>query len=205
MDKLFKYINPKRVLDIGANVGDFSKKIYFRFPKCEIIMIEANPNCKPYLQLLEIPYQLIGVSDKKGSKDFFIEKSNIIATGASFYKENTEFYSDDKYDVVKIETETLDNLNFFSEQIIDLIKIDVQGSELDILIGGEKTIKKSNYVLMELSLLEYNIRSPLIEKVFDRMINYGFFVKDILEYHRLPSLYDGLVFQIDMLFKNNNI
>jgi FkbM family methyltransferase len=205
MDKLFKYINPKRVLDIGANVGDFSKKIYFRFPKCDIIMIEANPNCKPYLQLLEIPYQLIGVSDKKGSKDFFIEKSNIIATGSSFYKENTEFYSDDKYDVVKIETETLDNLNFFSEQIIDLIKIDVQGSELDILIGGEKTIKKSNYVLMELSLLEYNLRSPLIEKVFDRMINYGFFVKDILEYHRLPSLYDGLVFQIDIFFKNNNI
>ena len=67
MDKLFKYINPKRVLDIGANVGDFSKKIYFRFPKCEIIMIEANPNCKPYLQLLEIPYQLIGVSDKKAA------------------------------------------------------------------------------------------------------------------------------------------
>jgi FkbM family methyltransferase len=204
MDKLFKYINPKRVLDIGANVGNFGKNIYYKFPECEIIMIEANPNCKPYLQLLEIPFKIIGISDEKGIKDFYVEKSNNVATGPSFYKENTEFYSDDKYDVVKIETDTLDNLNFYSEKLIDLTKIDVQGSELDILLGGEKTIKNSKFVLMELSLLEYNIDSPSIEKVFDKMINYGFFVKDILEYHRSPSMCDGLIFQIDMLFENYN-
>jgi FkbM family methyltransferase len=167
-------------------------------------MVEANPNCKPYLQLLEIPFDIIGLSNEKDTKVFYLEKTNNVATGASFYKENTEFYSDDNVEKIYINTETLDSKNYFGSSRIDLIKIDAQGSELDILVGGEKTIKNTEYVLLELSLVEYNIGSPSIEKVIDKMINYGFYIVDILEYHRFPSLYDGMIFQIDMLFKNKN-
>lgn len=204
MDKLFRYVKPSRTIDIGANVGNFSRNLHYRYPDCKIIMVEANPNCKPYLQLLEIPFDIIGLSNEKDTKVFYLEKTNNVATGASFYKENTEFYSDDNVEKIYINTETLDSKNYFGSSRIDLIKIDVQGSELDILVGGEKTIKNTEYVLLELSLVEYNIGSPSIEKVIDKMINYGFYIVDILEYHRFPSLYDGMIFQIDMLFKNKN-
>lgn len=202
MDKLFRYINPKRVIDIGANIGNFSRKLYYHYPNCNIIMVEANPNCKPYLQISQIPFDIIGLSDNKGIKDFYVEKLNNVGTGASFYKENTEFYSENNVEIIKIPTETLDNKNYFNGKPIDFVKIDVQGSELDILNGGEITIKNTEQVLLELSLVEYNIGSPSIEKVVDKMVEYGFYIVDILEYHRFPSLYNGMIFQIDMLFRN---
>ena len=73
MDKLFRYINPERVIDIGANIGSFSRKLHYHYPNCNIVMVEANPNCKPYLQISQIPFDIVGLSDKKGIKDFYVE------------------------------------------------------------------------------------------------------------------------------------
>lgn len=164
-------------------------------------MIEANKNCEPALRLLGKPYQIVALSDKRGYADLYVEKINPTATGASLYKENTEWYEEGKYETVSVFTDTLDNRNYFNGEPIDLIKIDVQGAELDILKGGEKTMQNTSYALLELSLLEYNQGAPLIGEVVDKMIEYGFCIVDILEYHRFPQLYGGAIFQIDALFK----
>jgi FkbM family methyltransferase len=49
---------------------------------------------------------------------------------------------------------TLDNL-LRNENHIRLIKIDVEGSELSVLKGMKKTIKKTDYVLLECHLDEH--------------------------------------------------
>ena len=203
MDKLFRYVAPKSVLDIGANIGDFTRRLYYKFPECKVVMVEANPNCKPYLQLLEIPYDIVGLSNKEGYKDLYIEKINQIGTGASFYKENTEHYLEGMYDVLRVPVATLDSKDYYNGKPIDLIKIDVQGSELDIINGGENTLKNTGYVLLELSLLEYNVGSPVIEEVIDKMLESSFRIVDVVEYHRLRQVNEGAVFQIDLLFKRN--
>jgi len=164
-------------------------------------MVEANKNCEPALRLLGKPYDIIALSDKEGFADFYVEKINPTATGASLYKENTEWYSEGKYETITVSVDTLDNRNYFDGEPIDLIKIDVQGAELDILKGGKKTMQNASYALLELSLLEYNQGAPLIQEVVDKMIEYGFCIVDILEYHSFPQLYGGAVFQIDALFK----
>lgn len=199
MDRLFEYINPKRVVDIGAHVGEFTKQIYYKFPTCEIKMVEANPNCEPYLRLLGKPYDIVALSDKEGYAQLFIEKINNIGTGASLYKENTEWYSEGKYETVTVPTTTLDSKNYFENQTIDLVKLDVQGAELDILNGGEKTLERTQFALIETSLVEYNQGAPMIDKIVDKMKEYKFNIIDIIEYHT----YNGLIFQLDILFKRN--
>ena len=108
------------------------------------MMIEANKNCEPALRLLGKPYQIVALSDKRGYADLYVEKINPTATGASLYKENTEWYEEGKYETVSVFTDTLDNRNYFNGEPIDLIKIDVQGAELDILKGGEKTMQNTS-------------------------------------------------------------
>lgn len=201
IDKLLKHVTPKRALDIGAHVGTFTKELYYRNPECKTIMVEANKECEPALRLLSKPYDLIALSDVRGILYFYIEKNNPIATGASLYKENTEWYAEGKYKTITVEADTLDNRNYFDGQPIDLIKIDVQGAELDILKGGEKTIQNASYVILEMSLSQYNQGAPLIGEVVDKMVEYGFCIVDILEYHSFPHLYGGAIFQIDALFK----
>ena len=79
--------------------------------------------------------------------------------------------------------------------------MDVQGAELDILKGGEKTIKNTQYVSIEASLAEYNQGAPMIGDIVDKMSEYGFYILDIVEYHSFPHLYGGAIFQLDILFK----
>lgn len=164
-------------------------------------MVEANEECELALRLLDKPYDIVALSDIQGILYFYVEKNNPVGTGASLYKENTEWYAQGKYKTVTVQADTLDNRNYFDGQPVDLIKIDVQGAELDILKGGKKTIQNASYVILEMSLLQYNEGAPLMDKVVDKMVEYGFCIVDILEYHSFPHLYDGAIFQIDALFK----
>ena len=164
-------------------------------------MVEANRNCEPYLRLLSKPYEIVALSDKEGTADFYVEKIDPIGTGASIYKENTEWYGEGKYEIQTVKTATLDSRNYFDGEPVDFIKIDVQGAELDILKGGEKTIKNTQYVSIEASLVEYNKGAPLVGEIVDKMREYGFCILDIVEYHSFPQLYGGAIFQLDLLFQ----
>lgn len=200
--KLINYSKPKRFLDIGAHTGDFTKVITKLAPECQIVMIEANPNCEPYLQKLNHGYEMIALSNKIGKAELFVEKANALGTGTSLYRENTEWYGDGKFEKVEVDTDTLDNRKYFADEIIDLIKMDVQGAELDILQGGRSTIMRSNYVLIEVSVEEYNLKAPLIDSIVPVMKQYGFYIEDILDYLRLSK---NKISQMDILFKNSYI
>jgi FkbM family methyltransferase len=198
--KLINYSNPKRFLDIGAHTGEFTQNILRLAPECQVVMVEANPNCEPYLQKLNHGYDILALSNKQGKAELFVEKANMLGTGASLYKENTEWYADGKFDKVEVELDTLDNKKYFSYEVIDLVKLDVQGAELDILEGGRKTITRSKYVLIETSLVVYNQGAPLVDAIVPKMKEYGFYMEDILDYLKFNQ---NQIAQMDILFKNS--
>ena len=35
-------------------------------------MVEANPSCDSYIRLLNIPYEMVALSDKEGFADLYI-------------------------------------------------------------------------------------------------------------------------------------
>lgn len=202
MDKIFKHIRPKKALDIGAHLGNFSKELGYNVPECDIIMVEANRNCEAALRLLGKRYEIVALSDKEGFADLFLEKINPVGTGASLYKENTEWYAEGSYETVRVPLKTLDSRNYFDGEIIDLVKLDVQGGELDIIRGGKKTIAKTKFVLSETSLVQYNQGAPLVDEVVNEMVDLGFCMVDFIEYHKFTN---DQIFQIDILFKNQNL
>jgi FkbM family methyltransferase len=198
--KLSKHIqNPKRVLDIGANMGDFSRMLHHYYPACEFILNEANPYLEDELSKLPFYFEIKPLSNSNGNREFFYERINPFCTGASFYKENTEWYDDGKFEIITLPTSTLDSCNYFSNQVIDLKKIDVQGSELDILQGEHHTLSRTKFVLIECSLLPYNHNAPLMDVVLDYLQSIGFDIVDILEYHKTTDR----IFQMDVLLKNH--
>lgn len=198
---LFNYIRPQYVIDIGAHIGSFTHTLMYYYPGCKFHMIEANPYCEPYLSKINVPYTIATLSSTEKDSLLYIEKNNNIGTGSSLYKENTQYYQDGMYDTLEVKTSTLDSLNIFYEKNIDLIKIDTQGSELDILEGGIQIISRTQYLLLEVSLLNYNEKSPLIDVVVNRLRDYKFKVEDIIDYNYIT---DKQIFQLDILFKNLN-
>ncbi len=194
-EKLKSIDPPHHILDIGANVGEFSRALAGLFPQARIIQFEANKNCEPWLMNSGHEYHIIGLADRYDSFDLYMPAPNSVGTGVSFYKENTEHYSNAVSETVEVVP--LDSFNL----VPDFIKVDVQGAELDVINGGVKTFGHAKYALVEVSLAQYNEGAPLCDVIIDRMKELGFGIEDILEYHSSEKHYGGCIFQLDILFK----
>ena len=78
--------------------------------------------------------------------------------------------------------------------------MDVQGSELEIIKGGLDIIKQSNFLLLELSLIEYNEKVPLANEVMTYLKKNNFELIDIFDVY----YQNNMAIQFDGLFKNKS-
>ena len=191
---------PSTVLDIGAHLGAFAKSFLALFPACKPILIEPNPFCQDDLSKLGYERHAVAASNETGQASLYLTKEWLQSTGSSLYRENTHFFRDEaviKRDVPKARIDDL-----FQNQRFDFVKIDTQGSELDVLRGGEEVLKQSDYILIEISLVEYNIGGARAEDVFAQLDAMGFDCAGVTEFHRLKSVKNGDLLQMDFLFEN---
>jgi FkbM family methyltransferase len=200
LKKLKNNFTPNSILDIGANVGNFSKACKNIWPETTIFMIEGNEYCEEDLKSTGYSYTIKLLGDIKKEVDFYIQRDNLKGTGASYYKEITTLYDDPI--IIKKTLTTLDEL--VAEHTFDIIKIDTQGSELNIINGGSNTIAKATYVILELQIKQYNLQAPNMKDVIKKMATLGFINFEVIENHHWPNN-DGLfeyneIFQIDAVF-----
>jgi len=198
LESIKKYFEPKSILDIGANVGQFYNEIKNIFPNSYYYLVEGSESCEVVLETFNVDYSICLLSDSEKEVDFYIRKNEPRCTGNSIYRENTSFYDDDQIIVEKKQTKTLSNL--LNNQTFDLIKIDVQGSEIDIINGGLDIIKEAKGILMEVSLMEYNQNAPTKEFVYEYMDNLGFKPVELIGNINHPLTYE--LIQQDILFLN---
>lgn len=194
--KIQEYFLPYRILDIGANIGQFHRLVKETYPEAFIFSIEASPECEPYLKEITDDYYIGLLAKDNLEYDFFSRKDAPTGTGNSIYRELTHFYSDDKLEIIKQTGIRLDDL-FEPQSEFDLIKIDTQGSELDIISGGLELCKKAKGILLEVSLTQYNEGAPLYDEVISFMENLNFKPVAILDEARNHGSH-----QQDILFIN---
>ena len=193
------YFYPYRILDIGANVGQFHKECKAIFNDSYIFSIEASVECESSLKQITENYYIGLLAKDNTDYTFYSRKNDPTCTGNSIYKELTQFYSDDQLDIIKKKGIKLDDL-FESDSEFDLIKIDTQGSELDIIEGGINLCKKAKGILLEVSLTQYNENAPLYDDVISYMESIGFKKTEILDEARNHGSH-----QQDVLFINTKI
>lgn len=198
LDLISSYFYPYRILDIGANIGQFLTLAKSIYPDSYIFSIEASPECEPYLKELTNNYYIGLLAKDNKEYNFYSRKNTGIGTGNSIYRELTQFYSDENLNIIKQKGIYLDDL-FEPDSVFDLIKIDTQGSELDIITGGLNLCKKSKAILLEVSILKYNEGAPLYDEVIKFMNDIGFEKTLILD-----ESYNNGTHQQDILFLNKN-
>lgn len=194
--------SPKRILDVGAHLGNFAKECKALWPAVEMHLFEANPNAEDVLKTLGYDYHITLLTDKVGEDyTYYMTNKWLLSSGNSIYRENTSEFDDAHMTSIKLTSNTLDNI-LGDIGFVDLLKLDTQGSELKILNGATQIIKKTKYVLIECSVYEYNLGGCTIGDVFQYMTEKGFALKDVLD---ISYLQDGLILnQMDLLFENKN-
>jgi len=139
LDKFLTFIEKNalkfnHVLDIGAWVGTWTMKIN---PFCgRVIAFEPDPLHYECL-VKNVPeevetHQLAVGNDKKMislSEDNFTQAKRVVGEG-------------------NIPMVTIDSLNFTD---VDLIKVDVEGYEMEVLKGADKTLENVKYLMIELN------------------------------------------------------
>jgi hypothetical protein len=122
------------------------------------------------------------------------------------YETASSVLSENNMTNAEIESRKLTTLDTIVDQkAIDgsvLIKIDTQGYELEILKGATQFLQKADVVLLEVSLLNIYIDSPLVDEVMFFMKEKGFYLYDICSIIRRPL--DGALYQSDFIFVTKN-
>ena len=154
------FINQKRllnnlvngvILDFGAHIGDTTELYRKYFSQSKIFCFEPFSESCDYLKKRFINDSNIKIVETAlGSKDetktlYVSNYSNLNSLQRP--NERAWGFADEKS--VDVETITLDQFYYENDiKQIDILKLDVQGSELDVLMGSETLLEKGNISLV---------------------------------------------------------
>lgn len=170
---------PKTIYDIGACVLHWTQKAQSVWPESEIVLFDATDAFETLYIESELNYNIGVLSDKSNQVVKFYQNNENFA-GNSYYRENPKYspaakHLFDEASIIELKTITLDDMvSYKFLNVPQMIKIDVQGAELDVLVGAEKTLKTCEHLIVELRNVEYNIGSPEKEVIIDYLKTNGF-------------------------------
>jgi FkbM family methyltransferase len=168
------------IVDIGANEGNFSAAVAALAPGARIIACEPNPAPRERLRArlgdkVEIVDQAIGL--EQGRAIFNI-------TGMDHNSSLREPRSEEMGQLMQeaegwavterleVEVTTLDAL--VGDREVAVVKLDVQGAELDVLLGGGEALARTQAVLMEVTFFSHYEADATFGALHARMVDLGF-------------------------------
>lgn len=188
---------PRTVIDVG--VAFETEDLYQAFRDAEILLIEPLVEFKPFLKGIceryKAQYALAAAGAARGSAIINVRADQLECS--SLFKETEGPTVDGTPREVPVVT--IDDL--CRERALKgpyLIKIDVQGAELKVLAGATQTLKQTEVVILEVSLLGMLIEAPQVLDVMTYMKDRGFVPYDV--WGLLYRPYDGALAQMDMAF-----
>jgi FkbM family methyltransferase len=189
---------PKRVVDIGAYEGEWTRMTKAIFTEAKFLMLEAQESKSAILHSLknadiDVDISFLGPSSNKKNK-FYINET-VSSALPETEKSNQDFVELEMFSL----DDVLKNKNFENP---DFLKLDVQGFEIEVLKGASAALAHAEVVLMEVSLIEINKGAPLIADVIAYMSQHSFVCYDICSLVRRPL--DNALWQTDLIFVKHN-
>jgi len=172
------------VLDVGANVGNYTCDIFEVNPSSMVYAFEPHPatyskltdNMQKFSNNLFKSYNL-GVGQEKGVLELFDYADKSGSSHASLYKDVITDLHKGEVESCKVEIIALDE--FFSResiQEVDLLKIDTEGNEYKVLLGANTLLKEKKIKAIHIEFNEMNIVSGVTFKNFwDLLTDYSFY------------------------------
>jgi FkbM family methyltransferase len=145
------------VVDVGANIGQFAHAIKLACPGSRLICLEPDPATWRVLRRNTEAADLIttlcaAAGAAPGRLPLHRHELSVMSSlcpprGREGYRPN---------DTVDVAVTTLDDA-LADVPAIDLVKIDVEGAEADVLRGAAETLRRTRYLLLELTLAPGNL------------------------------------------------
>lgn len=199
----------RTVIDVGAHQGQFSLFAATRFPHAMLWAVE--PLAEPRARLERVLAGRPGVtviplaaSRTRGTAAFHVSRASDSSSLLEITAANTQaFPGTDEARVIEVQTAPLDELVDGAALARPcLLKIDVQGGELDVLAGAERTLQSIDEALVECSFVELYRGQALAAAVVSHMSQRGF---ELAGTYSLSRDAGGRRLQADFLFRRRSL
>lgn len=196
------------VIDVGAGRGQFALFAGHRFPRATLYCFEPLPASRRKLALvtsrrsgIELFEVALGTGRERASLHvtFDGDSSSLLEIGHHQLRFNPGSGEQER---LSVPMQPLDEALAGRElERPCLLKIDVQGSELEVLRGGEATLPAISQVVVECSFRELYKGQPLIDEVVCHLRERGF---QLASCYSLSLDADGSAIQADVLFTRSS-
>jgi FkbM family methyltransferase len=187
---------PQTIIDAG--VAYETSDLYREFPKSRILLVEPQAEFEPFLRKIcetyEAEYVIAAAGAAPGTVVLNVHQE---LHSSSLLKEVEGTAVDGKPRQVPMVT--LDQM--CAERKLKgpyLIKLDVQGAELQVLEGSQRTLEETEALVVEVSLFASMIGGPQLHDIVARMKELGFVAYDMWGILHRPL--DNALAQADMIF-----
>lgn len=172
--RFLKSKNPKLILDVGANEGQFAQ-LCLRLTEAEVISFEPHPLT---FQKLQKNIQNnrwrgfeMGLGSENGELELFDHAGQAGSQHASFQQGVFTEVHQTAYETHSVAVKTLDSLAAeFGDQPIDLLKIDVEGFELEVLKGATQLLQNKRIAMVMFEFNSMNIASHASFTSFEKLL-----------------------------------
>ncbi len=153
--------NPELCVDVGANIGNYSKYI-LKNSNSKIIAFEPSKRSFKKLNALKKKYDNriftfnVGLGNKKANLNLYYDKKNSLWANFNPEVNEIDYLKNNKF-IERSKIEKLDKIYYENKKLfknkIKLLKIDTEGYEYEVLLGSQNFIKKKKPTYIQ---IEYN-------------------------------------------------
>lgn len=175
---LLCFLDPEEehvLIDAGANVGEFTADFIAFFPKTKAYLFEpvrttfktvqrqyeGNPDIKCF-------HCALSASETRGK--MFLGPDSTLSSLEKFSDEANANRHMEYEEVEEVECKTLDSFNIHANGAKLILKVDVQGHEVEVFEGADRTLSEIDACIVECSFAdEYAGREPSFAVICERL------------------------------------
>jgi len=169
-------MNPKDwvFLDVGANVGEYSALLKKNFPDALIHAFEPNPAAFDILKnITGIQIHNIGLGTKKEILPLYTPFKSKSGSHSSLVQESLIWGKAEH--VQEVQLDTLEHMfKVLQLSHVDLMKMDVEGYEMDVLLGAGKLLSKIRFIQFEFNH-HLIFRKMFLKDFYDILTDFDFY------------------------------
>lgn len=158
--------------DVGANRGDYTKRLGAQFPTAEIYSFEPNPDAfRDLCMLLRSPrfYPFeVAMADVAESRLLYSNATEPGSSHSSLHREViTEIHHELAVAEERVQLDTIDSFCVrHGIESIDFLKIDTEGYELKVLAGAERMLRSKRIRMIQFEFNTMNVTARVFLKDF---------------------------------------